>query len=137
MIGLDTAIRKRRVVVVQLPAEMDAAAEQALFHEVERCMDADRPSLVLDFSLVRQLSDVLVYRLLCCLEEAMKRNGDIRLAGLASESRSDVEQSGLDRLFEIYDSTAEAVSSFDGGPFMAFSESLSSACSNRESESAA
>ena len=127
MIGLDTAIRKRHVVVLQLPADLHAAAEQALFDEVEGCMDSDRPCLVIDFALVSQFSDALVYRLLCCLEEAMKRNGDIRLA----------ERSSLDRLFEIYDSTAEAVNSFHGRPFMTFSEPLSSACSNRESESAA
>jgi anti-anti-sigma regulatory factor len=137
LIGLDTAIRKRRVVVVQLLAELNAAAEQALFDEVERCMDLDRPCLVLDFAVVSQLSDALVYRLLCCLEEAMKRNGDIRLAGLAPDFRAFVERSSLDRLFEIYDSIAEAVNSFHGGPFMTFSEPLSSARSNRESESAA
>jgi anti-anti-sigma regulatory factor len=125
------------VVVVQLPADLNAAAEQALFNEVERCMDADRPCLVVDFALVSNLSDALVYRLLCCLEEAMKRNGDLRLASLPSASRDIVERSSLDRLFEVYDSTADAVSSFHGGPFMTFSEPLSSACSNRESESAA
>jgi anti-anti-sigma regulatory factor len=137
LIGLDTAIRKRRVVVVPLPADLDAAAEQMLFDEVERCMDPDRPCLVFDFTLVSDLSDALVYRLLCCLEEAMKRNGDIRLAALPSDSHAAFERSSLDRLFEIYDSTAEAVSSFHGGPFMTFAESLSSACANRESESAA
>jgi anti-anti-sigma regulatory factor len=137
LIGLDTAIRKRRVVVVQLPADLNVAAEQALFNEVERCMDPDRPCLVIDFASASHLSDAVAYRLLCCLEEAMKRNGDIRLAGLPSNSRDVVERSSLDRLFEIYDSTAEAVSSFQGGPFMTFSEPLSSACTNRASESAA
>jgi anti-anti-sigma regulatory factor len=122
---------------VQLPDDLDAEAEQALFDEVERCMDPDRPCLVIDFALVSDLSDVLVYRLLCCLEEAMKRNGDIRLAALPPHSRAAFERLSLDRLFEIYDSTAEAFSSFHGGPFMTFSEPLSSACSNRESESAA
>ena len=100
-------------------------------------MEPDRPCLVIDISLVSRVSDALIYRLLCCLEEVMKRNGDIRLAGFASDSRFVVERSGLDRLFEIYDSTAEAVSSFHGGPFMTFSEPLSTACANRESESAA
>lgn len=137
MIGLDTAIRKRRVVVVELPADLSAAAERSLFDEVERCMDVDRPYLAVDFSSTDDLSPALVYRLLCCLEQAMKRNGDVRLAGLTSVSREILHRSGLDRLFEIYDTAAEAVGSYHGGPFMAFSEPLSSACSSQESESAA
>jgi anti-anti-sigma factor len=100
------------VVVVQLPAEMDAAAEQALFHEVERCMEADRPCVVLDFSLVTHLSDVLVYRLLCCLEEAMKRNGDVKLAGVRPDAKATLAFAGVSRLFEIYATTAEATQSF-------------------------
>ena len=137
MIGLDTTMRKRRVAVVQLPTELGIAAERALFQEVERCMDSERPCVVIDCSSISQLHDSQVYLLLSCLEEAMKRNGDIKLAGLPSGSDGVLEGNGVGRLFEVFATIADAVNSFQSGPFAAVSEPLSRGCSNQESESAA
>ena len=39
----------------------------------------------------------------------MKRNGDIRLAALAPHARARFEMAGADRIFEIYDTIADAV----------------------------
>jgi len=38
--------------------------------------------------------------LLCCLEEAMKRNGDVKLTALSEKSRVTLELTGASRLFE-------------------------------------
>jgi anti-anti-sigma regulatory factor len=54
----------------------------------------------------------VAHLLLCCLEEAIKRNGDVKLAGIPAGARTIFELSGLDRLFEVYDTNAEAVKSF-------------------------
>jgi anti-anti-sigma regulatory factor len=50
--------------------------------------------------------------LLSFLEEAMKRNGDVKLAGVPQEAMAALELAGVDRLFEIFATNAEAVSSF-------------------------
>jgi anti-anti-sigma regulatory factor len=54
----------------------------------------------------------VLYLLLCCLEEVMKRNGDVRLAAVWPEARASLKLSGIERLFRIFDTTADAVDSF-------------------------
>jgi anti-anti-sigma factor len=75
-------------------------------------MNIDRPSLVLDCSKVRQMDAPAIHLLLSFLEEAMKRNGDVKLAGVPQEVMATLELAGVDRLFEIFDTNAEAVTSF-------------------------
>ena len=105
-------LRIRPVAVKQLPEKLDAKQGRLFFSELESCMNVDRPCLVLDCSRVRLLDSAAVHLLLCCLEEAMKRNGDVKLAGIPAGATEVLELSGIARLFEVYDSNAEAVSSF-------------------------
>ena len=55
--------------------------------EIMRLLDTDRPSLVLGLSDVRQLDSAGIELLLRCVEEAMKRNGDVKLAAPSRMSR--------------------------------------------------
>jgi len=50
--------------------------------------------------------------MLCCLEEAVKRNGDVKLAAVPAGARSTLKLTGIDRIFEIFDTNVEAASSF-------------------------
>ena len=75
-------------------------------------MNIDRPCIVLDCSQVRQMNRSAIHLLLCCLEEAMKRNGDVKLAGITAGSGRLLERTGVDRLFEMFDTNVEAVNSF-------------------------
>jgi len=54
----------------------------------------------------------MIQLLLSCLEEAMRYNGDVRLAALSSEAEADLRRAGVGRLFEIYGTTENAVRSF-------------------------
>jgi anti-sigma B factor antagonist len=83
-----------------------------LLRKLESSINIDRPSIVLDCSKVRRMDRSAINLLLCCLEEAMKRNGDVKLASVPQEARTTLELCGVDRLFEIFDTNAEAVSSF-------------------------
>ncbi|MEO6966313.1 MAG: STAS domain-containing protein [Acidobacteriaceae bacterium] len=105
-------IRKRIVAVNQLPEISNRKQGQLFLREVRNWMSVDRPRMVLDCSLLRQLDKSVIYLLLCCLEEAMKRNGDVKLAALPPGARTVLEDTGANRLFDIYDTTAEAVNSF-------------------------
>lgn len=71
-----------------------------------------RPCIVIDCSKVGEMGGSAIHLLLCCLEEAMKRNGDIRLAAAPAEARAALKVAGVDRLFEIFDTNAEAIDSF-------------------------
>ena len=93
-------------------------------------MNMERPYLVLDCSAITHLDNSVVHLLLRCLEEAMKRNGDVKLAGIPLMTEGVPGLTGTGRLFEIFDTTADAVNSFHQLPFDARSEAT-------ESESAA
>jgi anti-sigma B factor antagonist len=113
-------IRGRAVTVKQLPEQLSVKQERAFFREVESSMNVDRPCIVLDCCHVRQLDGSVIHLLLCCLEEAIKRNGDVKLAALPSGAEA---AAALTRLFEIFDTTADAVKSFRL-PMEAASEAL-------------
>lgn len=103
---------KQSIAIRMLPEQLDASHQRALYHELEGCINVDRPAVVLDCSRLRQLDNGASYFLLCCLEEAIKRNGDVRLAALLPETSRAFRSTGLDHLFQTFDSIGEAVESF-------------------------
>jgi anti-anti-sigma factor len=100
------------VAVEQLPETLSEKQGRRFLCALEGSINIDRPSVVLDCSKVRRMDGPAINLLLCCLEEAMKRNGDVKLAAVSQEARSILKLTGVDRLFEIFDTNAEAVSSF-------------------------
>ena len=105
-------LRINPVSVKQVPETLSIRQGRLFFSELESSMNIDRPCVVLDCSKVRRMDRSVAHLLLCCLEEAIKRNGDVKLAGIPAGARTIFELSGLDRLFEVYDTNAEAVKSF-------------------------
>jgi len=110
----------RPVVVKQLPESVSLNQAEGLCREVEQLLEGDRPCLVLDFSEVRQLDSAGIEMLLRCMEEAMKRNGDIKLAAVAPQVAVILELTRVNRLFEIFEKPADAVESFHRFPVQAF-----------------
>ena len=53
-----------------------------------------------------------IHMLLCCLEEAMKRNGDVRLAGLHPDAWRVLKIGDIDRLFQSFSTVTEAINSY-------------------------
>jgi anti-anti-sigma factor len=101
----------RSVTVTQLPEAMQMKQGRHLLRELKSCMNNDRPCMVLDCSKLRQIDGITLHVLLCCLEEAMKRNGDVILAAVTASARDTLDLARVDRLFEIYDTETEAVDS--------------------------
>lgn len=106
-------INMRPVTVHELPEIVTLIEEKHFLQSLEHQMEADRPHLVLDCSHLRQMSGEALHLLLSCLEEALKRNGDVKLAGLQPEARAALQLAGARRLFETYATTAEAVRSYE------------------------
>lgn len=100
------------VVVKQLPEHLGVQQCQAFLRELEPVFQSDRPRLVFDFTGVRHLDSAGVEFLLRCMEEAMKRNGDLKLASVSPELAVILEMTRVDRLFEIFDNSTDAVESF-------------------------
>lgn len=103
---------RRTISIRKLPMQLDSTHQKAFYRELESCINVDRPCLVLDCSMLAQLDRRAIHLLLCCLEEAMKRNGDVRLAALKPTVRSVLGSTGLDRIFRVFDDISEAVDSF-------------------------
>jgi anti-sigma B factor antagonist len=115
----------RFVAVKQVPEKLSIKQGRGFFREVESCLKADRPRVVLDCSKVRQLDSAGIHVLLRCLEEAMKRNGDVKLASVPSGAAAILELTKVDRLFEVFESTADAVNSFRQFPMKPLPQALS------------
>jgi anti-anti-sigma regulatory factor len=113
---VDMTNRVCAVKVEQLPETLSVRQGRLFLGELEDSINVDRPSIVLDCSKVRRMDRPAINLLLCCLEEAMKRNGDVKLAAVPQEARPILERSGVDHLFEIFDTNAEAVNSFSRIP---------------------
>ena len=95
------ALQLRTVSVKRLPEVVSKEQEWAFLEELKSCLHVDRPRIVLNCANVRAFDRSSLRLLLCCLEEAMKRNGDVRLAGVPASARAVLESAGFDRLFRV------------------------------------
>jgi anti-anti-sigma factor len=104
---------KRVVNVQHVPEKVSVENQKNILNYMqEKCGQIERPRFVFDCSLVRNMDASTIQLLLCCLEEAMKCNGDLRLAGLRPEAENTLRLSGVSRLFETYATADAAVQSF-------------------------
>lgn len=109
---LDITTGMRPVAVRQLPDILSVQQKVAFLHDIAVAMNTNRPRLVLDCSKLRECNTSTIHLILHCLEEAMKRNGDVKLAAIPAGAAVMLVSTGVARLFETYDSTEEAVASF-------------------------
>src|ERR1700691_1638892 len=103
---------RRLVTIEQLPEITSEDQGRRLLGKIQERMSDRRPGLVLDCSGLSQLDKPVLHLLLSCLEEAMKRNGDARLAAVSPSAQGMLKSIGADRLFQIFASNADAVNSF-------------------------
>lgn len=102
----------RSVAVRKLPERISGAQRDQVYRDLQSSISVDRPAVVLDCSALRELDASAIHLLLCCLEEAMKRNGDVRLAAVRPEAMAALESAEVDSLFQQFDEIGEAVESF-------------------------
>ncbi len=104
------------VVVMQVPEQLNAQEVHLFMQEVGPLLQSTRPRLVLDCSQIRSIDSAGVEMLLHCLEEALKRDGDLKLATLSPESEVILELMRVARIFETFETCDEAVRSFQAIP---------------------
>src|SRR5437016_5010939 len=102
----------RPVVVKRVPDRLNLRQARTLLREVQPFLTSDRPQVVFDLSQVRTLDAAGVDMLLHCMSEAMKRDGDVKLAALSPHAATVLEMTRTDRLFEIYETSTDAARSF-------------------------
>lgn len=101
------------VVVMQVPENLNGVAVPHFLEEVGPLLESNRPRIVLDCSQVRSIDSAGVEALLQCVEEALKRDGDLKLAALSPECEVILELMRVARVFEIFQTSEEGVRSFN------------------------
>ena len=104
------------VVVMQVPEVLNAREVQNFMQEMGPLLESNRPRVVFDCSLVRSMESAGVEMLLRCLEEVLKRDGDLKLAALSPEAEVILELMRVARVFETFQTCEEAVRSFSAVP---------------------
>lgn len=102
----------RPVVVKRVPDHLNLKQARTFLREVQPFITSDRPQVVFDCSQIRQMDAAGVDMLLQCMAEVMKRDGDLKLASLSPQAAVVLELTRTDRLFEIYETSTDAVRSF-------------------------
>jgi anti-sigma B factor antagonist len=100
------------VVVRRLPPCVNAEVVRNFCREMEPYFRSEGPRLVFDLSQVEEMDAAGVDMLLQCMTEAMKRDGDLKLAAPSPRALVILELTQMDRLFEIFETPAEAAASF-------------------------
>lgn len=106
----------RPVIVMQVPERLYRAEAEAFRNDLQALLEVERPRIVLDCSEITDIDSRGVEMLLHCMDEAMKRDGDVKLAAVGPGSAVILELMKVDRLFEVFDSPDEAVQSFHAIP---------------------
>jgi anti-sigma B factor antagonist len=102
----------RPVVIKRMPERLNSRQARAFWQEVRPLVTADRPQLVFDMSPLKYLDAGGIDILLKCMSEAMRRDGDLKLAALRPEAAVILEMTRVDRFFEVYETPTDAMRSF-------------------------
>ena len=124
------SIRKFAVHVCQAPSEISSRSHIEFLSRLEMSAESGDRRFVLDCSKLERLGPAEIRFLLCCLEEVMKNNGDMRLAMVHPDLKIELRRVGMNRLFEMYETTEGAVHSYQLNPVS--SGSPSSPATNEE-----
>jgi len=100
------------VEVKRIPSEFVAGNAWSFLEDTRPLWKKHRPNLVLDFSDVRVIDRSGILVLVKCFEGALKQNGDVKLASVPAELLDTLQQTGLDQICDIYESSEEARESF-------------------------
>jgi len=107
-----TSMGRTAVLIQRLPEKISGKNVRHLMRELQIYLNSDHPKLVFDMSQVEQMDSSGIEMLLDVLQQVNHRDGDLKLAAPSPAARTFLELTRLDRLFEIFDSSAEAAAAF-------------------------
>jgi anti-anti-sigma factor len=101
---------------MQVPEQLTGRETHEFMRDLVPLLESSRPRIVLECSQVRSMDTAGVEALLHCLEESLKRDGDLKLAALSPEAEVILELLRVARVFETFPTSEEAVRSFSAIP---------------------
>jgi anti-anti-sigma factor len=109
---------------MELPETLNHIQGEKFVAEIQPLLEVHRPRIVLDCSQVQQMDSAGIETLLYCMQEAMKRDGDLKLAAVSPAAATIMELMRVDRLFEVFETAEEASKSFQAVAMPEASQSL-------------
>ena len=100
------------VSVGQVDSRMLDASTVNAFRDVVKPLLQEKAQVVLDLSKVEFIDSSGLGALVACLRQAHAIGGDIKLSGLGKSARALFELVRMHRVFEVFNDSDEAVSSY-------------------------
>ena len=100
------------ILVIEAGGRVDSASAEQLGSFLQYEIDSGSCYLVLDLQSVDGMGQDGLWEMVSALKRARRAKGDLRLAGPSDRVRDALELSGLNEIFRIYESQADAVSSY-------------------------
>jgi len=116
----------RPVVIMQMPEELGSTEVLGFMQDLKPLIESECPRIVFDCSEVRYVDGAGAQMIRQCLEEAAKRDGDLRLAALAPETEQVLRQTQKTPSYQFFASAREAVHSFNAVPLQGKAKSATS-----------
>jgi anti-sigma B factor antagonist len=102
------------VLVIELPARLDAVGVAALEGQLNEAVTAHKGKVLADMSEVTFAASLALRMLLTALRIAQPLGGDLRLAGLQPQIAEIFRKSRFDTLFKIYPDRESALAAYKG-----------------------
>ncbi|MCU0512795.1 MAG: STAS domain-containing protein [Anaerolineae bacterium] len=101
-----------QVTLVEVHGRVDSMTASQLGEALNKELDSGNVHVVLDLSSVDYMSSAGLREIVTGLKKAKRAAGDLRLAQPSDRVREVLEMAGLDTIFRIFSTQAEAVGSF-------------------------
>ena len=100
------------ILVVEAGGNIDSVSAEQLGSFLQYEIEAGKRYLVLDLKSVDSIGQDGLWEMATALKRARACRGDLRLAQPSDRAREAIEMSGLDQIFRIFESQADAVASY-------------------------
>lgn len=101
----------RSTVIIKFPQQLSRKYARICMRRLRPALKLDQPNVIIDLSHVRQIDTHGLDLLLHCLLEVARRDGSLKLAGVSAETALVLELTRMDRVFNMFPSVEEAISS--------------------------
>lgn len=100
------------VTLIEVSGRIDSMNANELGAALSNEADAGHVQLVVDLSRVDYMSSAGLREIVSALKKVKRASGDLRIAEPSDRVREVLEMAGLDTIFQIYATQAEAVGSY-------------------------
>ena len=104
------------ICVLTLKGRLDLASGTALKEETKKFFDMDKSSIHLNLSEVEFINSSGLGALVSIMKETRTRKGRLTMSDMASYVKEIFEITQLSHIFEIFETEAEAISSYQTAP---------------------